>query len=395
MTAVGLTFVTSIYDVEENPVISPVQLLWVNLIQDTLAALALATDPLSLSVLNRMPEPKDARMISFNMWKMIFGQSCLQLVVTLSLNFVWPSLFPDWSQATANTVIFNTFVWLQFFNEINCRRIDDRLNVFYGIHRNPLFISIMLIIIICQAFMIFFGDAAFSVVRLSGPQWLLSIVLGVLTIPFGALVRLIPNKFIAYLIPRLRPKIRKRSVFLDAQNPPAEWNEAIETIHGDLQLIKALRSRQRLASVGKKPRGNVDASSLASSQIHSPGVSSPRIRAEVPSDANGRRLYSVFNADTVVPALVATVITLPPVSPSENALDIGGVEIYGSTRPEATGENNLITFADGPRDAGPAGPAGHLRNRNISSVAYSSQLSPVRGPSPDTSTHSLTSDDAV
>src|SRR6202035_659473 len=131
VTAVFLAFVSSVASETEESALTAVQLLWVNLIMDTFAALALATDPPTLELLNRKPEAKGASIITFNMWKMIFGQAILQLVITFVLNFAGHKIFTGWDDASMKTVVFNAFVWLQIFNEINCRRLDNKLNVFY------------------------------------------------------------------------------------------------------------------------------------------------------------------------------------------------------------------------------------------------------------------------
>jgi Ca2+-transporting ATPase len=93
VTAVTIAFVTSIADNNESSVLTAVQLLWVNLIMDTLAALALATDPPLPEILDRPPENKKAPLISFYMWKMIIFQSILQITIGLALFFSGPALF--------------------------------------------------------------------------------------------------------------------------------------------------------------------------------------------------------------------------------------------------------------------------------------------------------------
>lgn len=99
--------------------LTPVQLLWVNLIMDTFAALALATEPANPTVLERKPERKTAPLISPAGWKMIFGQAIFQLV-TISilywrgdgmLGFTQPE-----DMKRRQTLIFNTYVWMQVFN---------------------------------------------------------------------------------------------------------------------------------------------------------------------------------------------------------------------------------------------------------------------------------------
>jgi Ca2+-transporting ATPase len=79
----------------------------------------IATDPPPPHILDRRPDPKSAPLITVTMWKMIIGQSIYQLVVTLVLNFAGMSIFgyPAEEQPQLQTVIFNTFVWMQIFNQ--------------------------------------------------------------------------------------------------------------------------------------------------------------------------------------------------------------------------------------------------------------------------------------
>ena len=115
-----LTFVSAVASGDESSVLTAVQLLWVNLIMDTFAALALATDPPSPSLLKRKPEPKSAPLITLTMWKMIIGQSIYQLVVALILNFRGADIlgYTDPHELEQlPTLIFNTFVWMQIFNQ--------------------------------------------------------------------------------------------------------------------------------------------------------------------------------------------------------------------------------------------------------------------------------------
>merc|ERR1712144_196762 len=82
ITAVLLTFVSAVSNPDMESVLTAVQLLWVNLIMDTFAALALATDPPTPAILDRKPAGKRAPLITMNMWKMIIGQAIFQLTVT-------------------------------------------------------------------------------------------------------------------------------------------------------------------------------------------------------------------------------------------------------------------------------------------------------------------------
>lgn len=120
VTAVVLTFVSAVSNRDQESVLTAVQLLWVNLIMDTLAALALATDPPQDSVLNRKPEPRGASIISTTMWKMIIGQSIYQLAITFLLYFGSRTILGYTSpveESQIPTLVFNTFVWMQIFNQ--------------------------------------------------------------------------------------------------------------------------------------------------------------------------------------------------------------------------------------------------------------------------------------
>lgn len=119
ITAVLLTFITAVSSGTESSVLTAVQLLWVNLIMDTLAALALATDPPTPSILDRKPDPKSAPLISITMWKMIIGESLYQLTITLILQFASSSIWQYLLYEADNipTFVFNTFVWMQIFNQ--------------------------------------------------------------------------------------------------------------------------------------------------------------------------------------------------------------------------------------------------------------------------------------
>ncbi|KAJ5180659.1 ATPase P-type K/Mg/Cd/Cu/Zn/Na/Ca/Na/H-transporter [Penicillium capsulatum] len=242
ITAVVLTFVSAVASEEEDSVLSAVQLLWVNLIMDTFAALALATDPPPPEILDRKPDSKAASLITLTMWKMIIGQSIYQLVVTFVLNFAGQSIFP-WSYEHMQTVVFNTFVFMQIFNQYNSRRIDNKFNIMEGVWRNKWFIGIQLIIIGGQVLIIFVGGAAFSVKRLDeGSQWAVSLVLGALSVPVAVIIRLIPDEFISKLIPHVWPRSQKGpELVVSDENRRYEWNPALEEIRDQLAFIKTVR----------------------------------------------------------------------------------------------------------------------------------------------------------
>ncbi|KAK4249517.1 hypothetical protein C7999DRAFT_12641 [Corynascus novoguineensis] len=204
VTAVVLTFVSAVQSDEQISVLTAVQLLWVNLIMDTLAALALATDPPQDSVLNRKPERKGSSIISITMWKMIFGQAVWQLLITFLIYFGGVNVLPgpdNMTRGQINTLVFNTFVWMQIFNQWNNRRLDNEFNIFEGMVKNPYFVGISAIMCGGQVLIVMVGSTAFRIEKQTPVMWAIAIVLGVLSIPVGVIIRLIPDALIERLVP--------------------------------------------------------------------------------------------------------------------------------------------------------------------------------------------------
>lgn len=83
--------------------------------------------------------------------------------------------------------------WLIIF-DYSCRRIDNRLNIFKGIRNNKFFILIFTISVCGQVIIVERGGAAFQTVPLGISHWLLSVFIGLCSIPIGVVLRLIPNK---------------------------------------------------------------------------------------------------------------------------------------------------------------------------------------------------------
>ncbi|KAJ3691735.1 hypothetical protein LUZ61_020899 [Rhynchospora tenuis] len=171
-----------------------VQLLWVNLIMDTLGALALATEPPNEDLMTRPPVSKSDDFITKVMWRNIIGQSMYQLIVLGILIFAGKHLLgmngPD-AENTLNTFIFNTFVFCQVFNEMNSREME-KMNIFKGIFNSWIFSSIILSTVIFQVILVeFLGDFA-NTVPLSWNLWLYSILIGSVSLITGAILKFIP-----------------------------------------------------------------------------------------------------------------------------------------------------------------------------------------------------------
>ncbi|KAJ3125088.1 hypothetical protein HK100_010997 [Physocladia obscura] len=202
VTAVFITIVTSFMavcgvgssgDKDPQGVLNVVQLLWINLVQDTFAALALATDRPGDEVLDRTPARREDSLFNRDMWKLIGTQSVYQIVVTLILYLkgdTWFGLGED--AALLSCIVFNAFMWCNFFNLVNSRVIDRGLNVFKGMLQNKAFIFIITLQIVVQILIVQFGGAAFKIAPLNAEQWGICLLIGVISLVFGQMMRLLP-----------------------------------------------------------------------------------------------------------------------------------------------------------------------------------------------------------
>ncbi|XP_013769959.1 plasma membrane calcium-transporting ATPase 1-like [Pundamilia nyererei] len=178
---------------QDSP-LKAVQMLWVNLIMDTFASLALATEPPTEALLLRNPYGRKKPLISRTMMKNILGHGVYQLTIIFTLLFAGETLFDIDSGRNAPlhappsehyTIVFNTFVLMQIFNEFNARKIHGERNVFEGVFRNPIFCSIIFGTFVSQFIIVQFGGKPFSCVDLTLEQWLWCIFLGLGSLLWG------------------------------------------------------------------------------------------------------------------------------------------------------------------------------------------------------------------
>uniref|UniRef100_A0A667X569 Calcium-transporting ATPase n=1 Tax=Myripristis murdjan TaxID=586833 RepID=A0A667X569_9TELE len=187
---------------QDSP-LKAVQMLWVNLIMDTFASLALATEPPTEALLLRKPYGRNNPLISLTMMKNILGHGVYQLVIIFTLLFIGERIFNIDSGRNAPlhsppsehyTIIFNTFVLMQLFNEINARKIHGERNVFDGIFSNPIFCSIVLGTFAVQIVIVQWGGKPFSCAPLNVEQWLWCLFVGVGELLWGQLIATVPTE---------------------------------------------------------------------------------------------------------------------------------------------------------------------------------------------------------
>uniref|UniRef100_A0A8C7H9C1 Calcium-transporting ATPase n=1 Tax=Oncorhynchus kisutch TaxID=8019 RepID=A0A8C7H9C1_ONCKI len=192
---------------QDSP-LKAVQMLWVNLIMDTFASLALATEPPTESLLLRKPYGRNKPLISRTMMKNILGHAVYQLTIIFTLLFAGEQMFDIDSGRYAPlhappsehyTIVFNTFVMMQLFNEINARKIHGERNVFDGIFKNMIFCSIVFGTFVIQIVIVQFGGKPFSCVCLTIDQWLWCVFLGFGCLLWGQVVTTVPTSRLKFL----------------------------------------------------------------------------------------------------------------------------------------------------------------------------------------------------
>ncbi|CAD7699211.1 unnamed protein product [Ostreobium quekettii] len=172
---------------KESP-LSAVQMLWVNLIMDSLASLSLATEAPKDDVLDSVPYDPLASLVTPTVLRNIVGQSAYQLLVMYILVFHGSAIFQV-DQAHEFTIVFNAFVFMQLFNQVNSRKIHDEGNVLEGLLGNKLFCGILGLEAAAQVLIVQLGGAAFQTTPLTLTEWEVCVGLGALSLPVREVLR--------------------------------------------------------------------------------------------------------------------------------------------------------------------------------------------------------------
>ncbi|TMW63142.1 hypothetical protein Poli38472_002083 [Pythium oligandrum] len=252
IVALVVTFVSAVNGKE--PPLNSVMMLWINLIMDTMGALALGTESPTEALLDRRPFKKSARLLGNGIIKNILVQATFQLALVflllafghkqfgfhegnecVEIGYTVKSSFEPLDSESCRTVnglpcaslkcedyvaqplftlkeyplgclndycetydyrhytlIFNTFVFSQLFNEFNARRTDNDWRVFSGVFTNHLFMMVIIVTIIIQVLLAEFGGNFTKTSSITFNQWLVCFGYGALSLPVGIVMRLIP-----------------------------------------------------------------------------------------------------------------------------------------------------------------------------------------------------------
>ncbi|KAL6781722.1 FAP10B [Auxenochlorella protothecoides x Auxenochlorella symbiontica] len=342
LVALTVAFIAAVSKGEQP--LNVLQLLWVNLIMDSLAALALATENPTPDLLLERPHGRNESLINKTMAKHIVVQALYQCFWLFLIFYGMPAQLPafaipsqcDYYQAQTtlcceagsaaclqsgggmylpgetpicvtypeggctitepsqtgfcsgeetgcsrytsmqsaydaaesgftsteetakrltNSMVFNTFIFLQLFNEINSRKIRDELNVFKGFLSSIVFTVVLALTVGFQVIIMFFLNGIFKTTRLSGLEWALSIIIGSSVLLVSLLTKLISRRFFPPQEPTEEEEEERRRSFHAPEDlyrlhwwqwlrppPPAHVKSAWKE---QKQEAKAARRRQR------------------------------------------------------------------------------------------------------------------------------------------------------
>eukprot|EP00978_Attheya_sp_CCMP212_P013690 scaffold34398_cov51-Attheya_sp.AAC.5 len=191
VVALTITFLSAVAGYK--PPLNAVMMLWVNLIMDTMGALALGTEPPADTLLDRRPYKRDASLINWPMWRNIMIQATYQLGLLLFLLKQGPAVFDCEDGSTHHfTLLFNAFVFCQIFNEFNAREIGDTFNPFRNLSTSPMFLAVIIFTVIAQWFIVEYGGDFTQTAPLTFDEWKITSLLGAVSIPVGYLMRQFP-----------------------------------------------------------------------------------------------------------------------------------------------------------------------------------------------------------
>ncbi len=222
VVAITITVVGSAL-LKESPM-RAIQLLWINLIMDSLASLALSTESPDDALLNRQPYGRSKPLLSKMMCRNVLFHSVYQIAVLFYFIYGIYDVVPgvqcarpdcalveviicsfgdqnclcdqDAGPSVHYCMIFNVFVMMTLFNEINMKKLTSTRNVFKGILGNRVYWYVTAVTVALQAMLIQFGGRFFGTTPLDAVQWAVCIAFGAGTLIWHQIVICIPCHWI-------------------------------------------------------------------------------------------------------------------------------------------------------------------------------------------------------
>jgi P-type Ca2+ transporter type 2C len=163
-----------------------IEILWINLIMDTLAAFALCSEAPHRDLMNRAPVRRNAAVITPFMWLSIAGTGLFFILAGLLQ--MKTGFLGGTTPEEINTVFFAAFVIAAVWNGISCRALDGKMPPFF--RGNPTFFAVMGMIVVAQIAIVQYGGQVFGTVPLSAGEWVRIIVLSGSVLLVGLAMRL-------------------------------------------------------------------------------------------------------------------------------------------------------------------------------------------------------------
>lgn len=193
LCAVSLSIIGPFIGIE-TPV-TVIQMLWINMIMDTLAGIAFSYEAPLKSYMKEPPKPKNEKIMNAYMYsEIIFTGIYSSLLCIFFLKSPWiTSLYrTDPSNRYIMTAFFALFIFMGIFNCFNAR--TPRLNLLSNLNKNKVFILIIIFIIVVQLYLIYYGGNLFRAYGLSLRELLITIALASTVVPIDWLRKLITKR---------------------------------------------------------------------------------------------------------------------------------------------------------------------------------------------------------
>ncbi len=182
VSAVFISFIGPFIGIHEALTIT--QMLWVNLVMDTLAALAFGGEPALKRYMNEKPKRRDENILSKYMWSSIGVGGIFTALVSIFFltSKTVGDMFIGGSQGLHHmTAFFSFFILTAVFNSFNAR--TSNMNIFEHIGQNKDFLKVMGLIVVIQVLMTYIGGVVLRTTPLALNEWLIVLIFSVMIIP--------------------------------------------------------------------------------------------------------------------------------------------------------------------------------------------------------------------
>jgi len=175
--------------------ITVIQMLWINMVMDTLASLAFSYEVPMLEYMQEPPKSKDEGIINKYMLNeiLITGfYSSFLCIWFLKSNFISNFYRYSLDSKYLLTAFFGLFIFIGVFNSFNAR--TSRLNIFNNLIRNKAFLMVIVFVAIVQIYLIYYGGSLFRTTALTIREFSLMLLLALSVIPFDFIRKIIIKK---------------------------------------------------------------------------------------------------------------------------------------------------------------------------------------------------------